>query len=192
MKNEINNKENIIKAGIKLFSERGYDGIGVQEIVEQVNVTKPTLYHYFGSKRGLLDEILKLYGDVFYQVVKEKAIYANDITKNLNELAFTFIDFAKNNKEFYRMHLAMHFSPPDSEANQAVSVMNEKIYRSIEELFKNAEVDHGNMRGRSKIYAVTFIGMINSYISLSLNGYIELYDQLIYKAVHQFMHGIFS
>jgi TetR/AcrR family transcriptional regulator len=34
--------------------------------------------------------------------------------------------------------------------------------------------------------------MINTYVALALNGYTELDAQLVYKAVHQFMHGIFA
>ena len=48
------------------------------------------------------------------------------------------------------------------------------------------------MRGRDKAYAATFLGMINTYVGLALNGYATLDDQLIYQAVHQFMHGILS
>ncbi len=32
----------------------GYDAMGIQRIVEAARITKPTLYHYFGSKQGLL------------------------------------------------------------------------------------------------------------------------------------------
>ena len=48
------------------------------------------------------------------------------------------------------------------------------------------------MRGRHKAYAATFLGMINTYIGLWLNGYATLDDQLVYQAVHQFQHGIYS
>jgi AcrR family transcriptional regulator len=192
MEKIINNKEEIIKCSIKLFSTRGYDAVGIQEIVDASKVTKPTMYHYFGSKRGLLDAIVKEYGDRFYNEIKEQVEYKGDITNNLNLLAFGFVYFAKNNEDFYRMQLAMYFSPPESEANQAVNLMNLRIYEKVENLFELASRDHGNMKGRQKSYAATFIGMINTYIALSLNGYAELDNNLIYKAVHQFMHGIFS
>jgi len=55
-----------------------------------------------------------------------------------------------------------------------------------------AAKDHGNMRGRQRAYAATFLGMLNTYIALVLNGYAKLDDDLVRKAVHQFMHGIFS
>ena len=102
------------------------------------------------------------------------------------------MNFAKENAEFYRMLLAMIFSHPENEANKAISKINENVYTLIENLFKSASKDHGNMIGRYKEYALTFLGMINTYIGIALNNDTELNDKIIYKAVHQFMHGIFS
>ena len=44
------NKELIMKCALDLFYAKGYDAVGVQEIVDKAGVTKPTLYYYFGSK----------------------------------------------------------------------------------------------------------------------------------------------
>ena len=86
----------------------------------------------------------------------------------------------------------MQFAPPESEPNQAVTRFSMEHFRCVEELFARAAEDHGNLRGRQRAYAATFIGMIDTYIGMFLNGYIELDDALVYQAVHQFMHGIFA
>ena len=52
-------KEKILSCAEELFYLKGYDGTGVQEIAGQAGITKPTLYYYFGSKRGLLDQLLE-------------------------------------------------------------------------------------------------------------------------------------
>jgi len=52
--------------------------------------------------------------------------------------------------------------------------------------------DHGNMKGRHQAYAVTFLGTINTYIGLHLNGRLKLDRRLAERVIHQFMHGILS
>ena len=47
-------KELIMSNALKLFANEGYEGCGIMKIVTVSEVTKPTLYHYFGSKEGLL------------------------------------------------------------------------------------------------------------------------------------------
>ena len=55
------NREMILQKALELFAGRGYDAVGVQEICAAAGITKPTLYHYFGSKRGLLDALIGHY-----------------------------------------------------------------------------------------------------------------------------------
>ena len=53
------NKENLLTCARDLFYARGYDAVGIQEIVDAAGVTKPTMYYYFGSKKGLLEELMR-------------------------------------------------------------------------------------------------------------------------------------
>ena len=52
-------KNQILEISTALFAEKGYDAVGVQEIVDKSGITKPTLYYYFGSKKGLLEFIVR-------------------------------------------------------------------------------------------------------------------------------------
>ena len=65
-------------------------------------------------------------------------------------------------------------------------------YVMLENLFRHAEQDHGNMRGRSTRYAVTFLGMINAYITTYFYDHIALDDERAHIACQQYMYGIFS
>ena len=58
MKQDYSNRENILNCARKLFFEKGYDTVGVQEIVDTAGITKPTMYYYFKSKHGLLENML--------------------------------------------------------------------------------------------------------------------------------------
>ena len=49
--------QRLLAVATRLFAERGYDRTSVQEIVEAAGVTKGALYHYFGSKEDLLQEV---------------------------------------------------------------------------------------------------------------------------------------
>jgi AcrR family transcriptional regulator len=49
--------QRLLAAATRLFAGQGYDRTSVQEIVEAAGVTKGALYHYFGSKEDLLQEI---------------------------------------------------------------------------------------------------------------------------------------
>jgi AcrR family transcriptional regulator len=188
----MDNRSALLNSALELFASKGYDAVGVQEIVDSVGVTKPTLYHYFGSKHGLFEALLgEKFGQLFSQV-NSAAEYHGDLTLNLTRLAQALFEFARANPTFYRMYLAMWFAPQESEAYMQVSVLIDRQVGVIDEMFALAVKDHGNMRGRQRAYASTFIGMIHTYIALWLNGAVEINDALVYQVVHQFEHGIYS
>lgn len=188
----MDNRSKILACALELFASYGYDAVGVQRIVEAAQVTKPTLYHYFGSKRGLLDALLETYYSQLHQAVEKAATYSGDLPLTLNKVAMVYFEFAKQNPVFYQMQLTMWFAPTHSEAFGTVAPLNEKQQSLIETLFIQAAEQHGNLKGRHRRYAATFLGMINTHIALSLNGYLELNQGLGHRAVHQFMHGIFG
>lgn len=186
------NKDNILNIALDLFSIKGYDAVGIQEIVDKAGVTKPTLYHYFGSKRGLLDSLISGYLSVLCETVQSASLYNGDLPENMVNITKAVFNFAKHRKDFYRMYLSMCFASPGSEAYDAVLNYNKKLNSILEELFQQASKDHGNMRGRHKRYAFTFLGMINNYITLYLGNFIELNEETVYQAVQQFSYGIYS
>ncbi len=47
----------LVAAGRRLFGERGFAGVGTEEIVRAAGVTRGALYHHFGTKSDLLDAV---------------------------------------------------------------------------------------------------------------------------------------
>ncbi|NPV55773.1 MAG: TetR/AcrR family transcriptional regulator [Anaerolineae bacterium] len=188
----MDNRTHILEQAMAIFADRGYDASGVQEICQAAHVTKPTLYHYFGSKRGLLEAVLDRFSHELESSVTQAAAQSQDLPLTMERLAAAFFDFARRHPQYYRMQLAMVFAPRDSEARQAVAERNQRIHDQVEAMFERASQYHGNMRGRQRFYAASYIGQLNTCIGLWLNGHLELDDALVQRVAKQFQHGIYS
>jgi AcrR family transcriptional regulator len=188
----VDSRTGLLRSALALFAAKGYDATGVQEIAEAAGVAKPTLYHFFGSKHGLLEALFAEYGSKLDDAVREAARYAGDLPLTLDRIAAAYVDFATREPVFYRMELALYFAPRDSEAHQVATGYYARRHAMLEEVFAKAVRQHGNMRGRQGRYALTLVGMINNYIALQLNGRLVITDRVRRDIVHQFSHGIYS
>ena len=61
--------QRILTTALDLFAVRGYDATSVREICEAAAITKPTLYHFFGSKDGVLRALVATGFDQFRGIV---------------------------------------------------------------------------------------------------------------------------
>lgn len=53
-----NTKEMILDAALRLFSDKGYDGVGVREIAGEVGIRESALYKHFQNKQDIFDSII--------------------------------------------------------------------------------------------------------------------------------------
>ena len=51
-------KVRIIKAAVKLFAEKGFDGTRVSEIAKAAGVNQALIYYYFKGKEDLLNYLM--------------------------------------------------------------------------------------------------------------------------------------
>ncbi len=51
-------KQNILETAARLFSERGFENVNIEDIVREVGVTRGAFYHYFKSREELIAGVL--------------------------------------------------------------------------------------------------------------------------------------
>ncbi len=52
-------KAEIIKTATRILTESGYQGMSLEDVAEQTDIAKATLYHYFSSKDALVSAALE-------------------------------------------------------------------------------------------------------------------------------------
>lgn len=193
----MDNREAILNSALNLFCARGYEAAGVQEIVDQAGITKPTLYYYFGSKQGLLQEILTSNTHELEEQLREAVACPGDIPSILYRVARAYFDFAASHRKFYMFMLSQFYAGRETEGFQAVYPLIQKYYRMVVKIFADASHELGNMGGRQEQFAVSFIGTLDSHMMLELRDKgdqesVAISDEQTYEIVRQFLYGIYS
>jgi TetR/AcrR family transcriptional regulator len=182
----------ILHSACLLFSQRGYDAVGVQELVDAVGVAKPSLYHHFGSKQGVLEALLAMYLKPFNLKLAERCVYHQDIVLSLEGVARTFFEFAQLEPLFFRLWMTMRLAPAQSVPFEALSPYTQVQQQLLSTLFANAALQHGNLRDKQDMLALSFSGLLYIYATQAIQTRRKMDETMVYRIVHQFMYGIFS
>lgn len=93
-------KEKILETASKLFHKQGYNATGINQIIEEADVAKSTLYQYYKSKEELAIDYLNTRHQYWFEQLLEFTRKADNNLDKL-KLSFDFIIYM-NNKENYR------------------------------------------------------------------------------------------
>lgn len=190
----MDNRTNILECATELFCERGYDAVGVQEIVDRAGTTKPTLYYYFKSKYGLLESIIDEYYSFFLEKLEAAATYNEDISKTLYQTCREYLRLSIENKTLYLFTLSLIYSARENDSYRAIRPYMIKTHEIIVKIFEEASEKLGNMNGRQQQFANGFEGIINFYLIYYFEiGEPEIdLDEVSQNLINQFMYGIYS
>ncbi len=195
----MDNRESILDVALKLFADKGYDAVGVQEVVDAAGITKPTLYHYFGSKYGLLEAILDTgFGRLMDKVSGPMNSSDSDVRERLFNVAKAFLTFAVDDGIFFSFMLSLMYSPRSSDSYKAVKPHLLNLYQNVIDMFMRASDQLGNMNGRQEQFAMGFLGLLNQYAYTYSEKTLVTDEELknhvtdgdIRALIQQYMYGI--
>ncbi len=88
-------KSRILECARKLFREKGYDNVTVDEIIKDADSSKGGFYTHFSSKRELLITMMPIVHDAYRDFISTKSDYKNTLEKISAFICFSF-DLIKN------------------------------------------------------------------------------------------------
>ncbi|HWV34251.1 MAG TPA: TetR/AcrR family transcriptional regulator [Thermomicrobiales bacterium] len=185
-------RETILAGALDLFADRGYSGVGVEELAASAGVTKPTLYHYFGNKQGVFEALVAERYDPFLDELAIAAGYQGDLPLTLTRVVHAFFGFGTREEKIFRMGLAAELTARDNISAQIMAPRLERQHAMLTELFVQAARDHGNMRGKHRLAAATLNATIVAYLRLAADGDLVLDDAAVWQLIQQFSYGIYS
>lgn len=96
-------KEEIVEVALKRFCHYGFNKTTMNEIAEDMKITKANLYYYYQDKSALIRDAISYVADEVFD--KEEAIinsYARDLIKTLNEILDLRASYLS---KYYMLHI---------------------------------------------------------------------------------------
>jgi len=99
-----NRREQILREAARLFAERGFHGVGVDEIGAAVGISGPGLYRHFPGKDAMLAELLVGISGRLLAAGKMRVAETEDPAEALDALIRGHIDFAIDDRPLITLH----------------------------------------------------------------------------------------
>lgn len=97
-------KKKILECAEKLFAEKSYDAVSIDDITKSAGIAKGLFFYYFEKKQDILFTLMKLKRDEAITKFKEKAKAENsEITKE--SVCNQCISFVTENRDIFRIAL---------------------------------------------------------------------------------------
>ena len=103
----------ILAATEALLLESGYEGFSIRKLVERCGFTAPTIYHHFGDKSGLLDELLEVRLEIVVTEIRTVPL-VEDPVENLRRLFRAWAEYGIRNPTHYRLLTASRAEQTDA------------------------------------------------------------------------------
>ena len=82
-------REAVLDAAERVMAERGYEAATVASLVEEAGVPASSIYHYFGSKEGVLLAVMERGAERFFEALPDVGRRAGSQAEHLRALVAT-------------------------------------------------------------------------------------------------------
>jgi len=96
-------RDEVVRAATRLFTERGIRGVSLQNIADEVGLTKGALYHYFSSRDDLLRHV---FGDWITQEIislRQQTSHPGDAVEKLRAYVRYHVSSVVTNVDLYTL-----------------------------------------------------------------------------------------
>lgn len=132
MSDPIKGKEKVLQVAIELFSAKGFKGTSIRDIAQTMNMSISNIYHYFGSKEGLLLAILEHSSGRLIDELRKISEIDMDPLDRFKLLIKTHIELS----ESYKKEIKIFFLDEEHLSAQGEEI-NNQIQRDILEIYCN-------------------------------------------------------
>ena len=176
MKQDGSTRDKILVCARKLFFEKGYDTVGVQEIVDTAGITKPTMYYYFKSKQGLLECLMEDGVRKMLDELQEHASKEGEFLENLRSVTEWYLKIVAENQEMSLLLVSLFSSAKENEAFRTAKPYIVEFIDIIRAFFQRYADTNPSFRGKEDYLSVSYTGIVNMYVMVTFERG-ELSDQ---------------
>jgi TetR/AcrR family transcriptional regulator len=152
------NAERILQEGWRLFEQKGFRGVSLDELCLRSGVSKPTVYYYFHNKENLFVQVLRYKLRGFHAVIEQPGT----LTERLERIAINILESFQIETSVL-MRDREHIKQPEA-LHEIKEAFHSELFGPLIALMRLG-IDRGELDGdNSEMLTLIFLGSINNFI----------------------------
>lgn len=127
-------RDRLLETASHLFAEKGYALTSVREIVARAGVSKPVLYYYYKSKKGLFYAILEWGAEVQKKVIDEVFEVSGTVEDRFVFLYRRIYEEIPKYRDLYKLIHGLIYGPPQSSPGYDFPIYQRQMFDAVKRL----------------------------------------------------------
>ncbi|MBM7558568.1 TetR/AcrR family transcriptional regulator [Marinitoga litoralis] len=183
-------KERILNASIELFYKKGFVATGVREISKKAKVSPSMINYHFGSKNGILKEIMELFFSYLEEFLNNEHVEEKNFEERIRTAIKSLVLALRNNEKMFKIIMTQI---PDDDLD-LIEYRTEKMKKIILGRIFLEEFKGFNSNIKYEIIGPALSGMIFSHfllkdIATQISG--KIFDDEFYEIYPDYIADIF-
>jgi AcrR family transcriptional regulator len=181
-------RERLLATASELFTRRGYAATSVREIVSGAGVTKPLLYHHFGSKEGIFLALVGRLEREMEDRLDAARLEPGTPLQRIRAICQSVYAIADGREPEVRLLYAIYYGPPQGTPEVDIEALPQRIEAALAEAVRAGmacgEIRRGDVRYTTLALQGSLITAIECHIaerqpSLGPEGLDRLLDVIL-------------
>jgi AcrR family transcriptional regulator len=176
-------KVEILEAALNVFVRKGYAETRIDDIVDEIGLSKGAIYHHFAGKRELFKALIEHWMDQFIEVRENENLSGSPSADLIKRIArFTTKVFRRNPNWFLVEPEMWSYAYRDEEIRDLASQLYNKFLSEFESLIQRG-IDYGEFKKvNARLIALSIMNSLHGIIwfmlfqpqDFSLEEYVDL------------------
>jgi AcrR family transcriptional regulator len=149
-------REQLLNVGRKLFAEKGFEAVSVEEIASTAKVSKPVVYEHFGGKEGLYAVLVDREMNYLLNSF-ERALNGSNPRLLLEQAGMALFDYIDEYPDGFRILVR---DSPVSQSNSTFASLIVDVATQVEHLLANEFAAHKMDKKLARMYSQMLVGMV--------------------------------
>jgi TetR/AcrR family transcriptional regulator len=154
--------DTIMQTASRLFMQRGYRAVSINEIVQAAGVTKPTLYYHFADKEAVFVKMMRQTAEALRARIDAVVTTHTEVTGQLGAIADVLLSEMDGDLRMILREMREHLST--SAQQQMSEVFFANLVRPITAVMQ-AALDSGELSAHpAHELAALFLGLVSGFV----------------------------